>query len=240
HSSALSSMAGLVMAAPALQMAISMTPSAPWAASSATLTDAGSETSMETANALAPSPCNSSCNCFSGSRRRPASTTSAPAFASVRAKCAPRPPAAPVTSALRPARLNMVLSIPSSFWNNNKTNVRYSQWRENPQAWIFQASINELVGISAGCCKASLTSLKLGGPPGENTAGHRGSQVTSLYNPERKGLLELRWQHRTALSSAKQRRKTFLPLQRFYTTTSWVPAAMAPSTCMLIRLHSKI
>jgi hypothetical protein len=41
-------------------------------------------------------------NVFRRSTRRPASATPAPALASVRANCAPRPLEAPVTSATRP------------------------------------------------------------------------------------------------------------------------------------------
>ena len=88
---------------PALLTRMVIGPSAASASAKACATEARSVTSMATAAAWPPLPRISAASCSSTSSRRAASATLAPAPASTRAKCRPKPEEAPVTSAVLPA-----------------------------------------------------------------------------------------------------------------------------------------
>ncbi len=89
---------------PELLTRMSIEPTSVSACATADLMLSRSVTSSSTTWASPPSPSIRARSSLSFSTRRLASTTAAPARASVRANCAPRPLEAPVTKATRPER----------------------------------------------------------------------------------------------------------------------------------------
>ncbi len=101
----LSSRALAVTATPELLINTVTVPASASAAANASRTLAAFLTSMATARARPPAAVMASVSRRSRSARRAASTTVAPARARAAAKCAPRPPEAPVTRATLPSSL---------------------------------------------------------------------------------------------------------------------------------------
>ena len=91
-----------VSAMPALLTRMSMPPSPAITSSMPAATLAPSETSSRTATASCPAAIRSAATRWQSASRRAAMATCAPSRASNRAKCSPRPPDAPVTSARLP------------------------------------------------------------------------------------------------------------------------------------------
>src|SRR5215218_2602309 len=91
---------------PALLTRTSTRPNSAMAASTSAWQEAGSATSVRTAIARRPAPSTTCRVSTSRSSRRAPSATSAPAWASARAKCTPSPDDAPVTTATFPSSRN--------------------------------------------------------------------------------------------------------------------------------------